>query len=124
MNRVLFVDDEPAVLDSLRRLLRPNRSRWQMDFANSGPAALDLLALAPVDVIVTDFRMPGMNGGQLLTIVRELCPDAARLILSGYSGQDKLLSTTGLVHQYLSKPCSLEDLEAAIEQAFARIPPV
>jgi YesN/AraC family two-component response regulator len=123
VNRVLFVDDEPAVLDSLRRLLRPNRSRWQMEFAGSGPAALDLLAVSPVDVIVTDFRMPGMNGGQLLAIVRERCPEAARLILSGYSGQDKLLSSTGLVHQYLNKPCSLEDLEAAIENAFARTPP-
>jgi CheY-like chemotaxis protein len=123
MSRILFVDDEPAVLDSIRRLLRPHRSRWQMEFAVGGAAALDLLAAAPVDVIVTDFRMPGMDGGQLLTLVRERSPDTARLILSGYSGQDKLLTSGGLVQQYLNKPCSPEDLVAALELALSRPAP-
>ena len=116
MNRILFVDDEPAVLDSIRRSFRTHRFRWEMQFANSAAAAIDLLAAEPVDVIVTDFRMPDMDGGQLLTIVRERWPATARVMLSGYSGHQDVLTATGLAQEYLNKPCSSEDLEAAIER--------
>jgi DNA-binding NtrC family response regulator len=119
MNRILFVDDEPAILDAIRRSLRSHRARWQMEFALSAACALDLLAADTVDVIVTDFRMPEMDGGQLLTVVRERWPHTARLILSGYSGLQELLTTGGLAHEYLNKPCSSEDLEDAIERALS-----
>jgi DNA-binding NtrC family response regulator len=119
MNRILFVDDEPAILDAIRRSLRSHRARWQMEFAPSAACALDVLAADTVDVIVTDFRMPEMDGGQLLTVVRERWPHTARLILSGYSGLQELLTTGGLAHEYLNKPCSSEDLEDAIERALS-----
>ena len=88
-----------------------------MDCALSGAAALTIMAAAEVDVIVTDFRMPEMNGGQLLAVVRERNPSTVRLILSGDSGQDDSLTATDLVQQYLTKPCSPEDLVFAIETA-------
>jgi DNA-binding NtrC family response regulator len=119
MNRILFVDDEPAILDAIRRSLRSHRACWQMEFAPSAASALDLLAADAVDVIVTDFRMPEMDGGQLLTVVRERWPHTARLMLSGYSGLQELLTTGGLAHEYLNKPCSSEDLEDAIERALS-----
>jgi CheY-like chemotaxis protein len=74
VNRILFVDDEPAVLDAIRRSLRIHRARWEMEFAGSAAAALDLLSVAPVDVVVTDFRMPDMDGGQLLMLVPSVGP--------------------------------------------------
>ena len=117
MTRILFVDDEPAILDAIRRSFRRHRARWEMDFAISAAAALDVLCAAKVDVIVTDYRMPEMDGGQLLAVVRERCPETARLILSGYSGQQDALTDGGLVQEYLNKPCSSEDLECAIERA-------
>jgi CheY-like chemotaxis protein len=119
MNRILFVDDEPAILDAIRRSFRVHRARWQMVFADSAANALDLLASETVDVIVTDFRMPAMDGGQLLALVRERYPHTARLILSGYSGlQDRLLAE-GLADEYLDKPCTPVELEGAIERALS-----
>jgi DNA-binding NtrC family response regulator len=116
VNRILFVDDEPAILDALRRSFRIHRSRWQMEFAISAARALEVLAADSVDVVVTDFRMPEMDGGQLLGLVRERWPHTARLILSGYSGLQDALTTGGLAHEYLNKPCSSEELEGAIER--------
>jgi DNA-binding NtrC family response regulator len=119
VNRILFVDDEPAILDALRRSFRIHRSRWQMEFAISAARALEVLAADSVDVVVTDFRMPEMDGGQLLSVVRERYPHTARLILSGYSGlQDRLLSD-GLADEYLDKPCTPSDLEGVIERALS-----
>ena len=72
--RILFVDDEVNVLQGLRRMLNPMRHEWDMVFAESGQEALALLAQAPCDVIVSDMRMPGMDGTQLLTQVMERFP--------------------------------------------------
>jgi CheY-like chemotaxis protein len=62
LRRVLFVDDEPNILEGLRRMLRPLRQEWDMEFVNGGAEALEVLARAPVDVLVSDMRMPGMDG--------------------------------------------------------------
>ncbi len=71
MKRIVFVDDEPRVLEGLQRMLRGERHRWQMSFAVGGPAALETLATEPFDVIVTDMRMPIMDGAMLLKEVRD-----------------------------------------------------
>jgi len=63
--RVIFVDDEPRVLEGLKRMLRPKRNEWQMTFVGSAQAALDALRAEPCEVVVTDMRMPGMNGAEL-----------------------------------------------------------
>jgi CheY-like chemotaxis protein len=72
MKRVLFVDDEPKVLDALRRLLYAMRRQWEMAFLAGGQEALAYLAQHPCDVVVTDMRMPGIDGSQLLRQVRQL----------------------------------------------------
>ena len=80
MQRILFVDDEPKVLDGLKRMLHGMRREWEMVFANSGQEALEILGTKPFDVLISDMRMPGMDGYQLLEKVRELHPQVVRII--------------------------------------------
>jgi len=69
MKNILFVDDEPVLLDGLRRSLRSMRNEWSITFAGSGEEALKVLEKAPFDVVVSDMRMPKMDGAQLLNEV-------------------------------------------------------
>src|ERR1035438_5129610 len=119
MKNLLFVDDEPRVLQGLQRQLRVMREEWQMDFVESGPKALEFLATSPVDVLVTDMMVPGMDGAQLLTEVMKRHPDTVRLVLSGHADREAVLRLVGPVHQYLSKPCNAEELRTAIARALA-----
>jgi HD-like signal output (HDOD) protein/CheY-like chemotaxis protein len=119
VKRVLFVDDEPHILEGLQRMLRPLREAWDVAFASSGQEALDRLAQAPCDVLVTDIRMPGMNGIELLSRVIEQYPFMARIVLSGTADQDLTLRSVTLAHQYLLKPCNAGILREKVEQAMA-----
>jgi HD-like signal output (HDOD) protein len=114
--RILFVDDELAVLDGLQNLLRKQRSRWDMVFAPSGARALEELERAPFDVIVSDLRMPGMDGSQLLQRVKELHPGVARIVLSGHAEREMMVRALPVAHQFLSKPCDAEYLRVVIER--------
>ena len=114
--RILFVDDEPNVLDGLRNLLRKQRHQWDMLFATSGKAALEELARCPVDVIVSDMRMPGMDGAELLTRVRELYPQTARIVLSGHAERDAIARVVSVAHQFLSKPADATAVRTVVER--------
>jgi putative nucleotidyltransferase with HDIG domain len=116
MKRVLFVDDEPAILDGLRQRLYRARSTWQMGFVNSGALAIAELEREPYDVIVSDMRMANMDGAQLLTIVSERWPQTIRIVLSGYSEQMHVMRLVPVAHQYLTKPCLPERLEKVIQR--------
>jgi len=115
--RILFVDDEAMVLQGLQRMLRSMRAEWDMEFVESAEAALRLLAQKPFDVIVSDMRMPRMNGAELLAEVMKRHPTTVRLILSGYADKDLILKCVGSTHQYLAKPCDAESLKATIARA-------
>lgn len=117
--RVLFVDDERKILDGLQRMLRTLRHEWDMAFAVSGPEALEILDSGHFDIIVSDMRMPGMDGSQLLTQVRERHPEIIRIILSGYSDRETILRSVRVAHQYLNKPCDAETLRSTIARAGA-----
>lgn len=117
MKRVLFVDDEPKVLEALERMLRPQRGEWEMVFAASGAEALQLLETRPFDVIVTDMRMPEMDGAQLLEQVQKRFPGVVRLVLSGYFEMEMAIRAVPVAHQYLAKPCDAAKLRLAIEHA-------
>lgn len=119
MKRLVFVDDEPRILQGLQRQLRNMRHEWKMDFASSGAQALEFMAAGPTDVIVTDMMMPVMDGAQLLTEVTKLYPATVRIVLSGHVSRESALRLVGPAHQYLSKPCSTEQLRNAITRAFA-----
>lgn len=108
------MDDEPRLLDGLERMLRPMRHLWSMSFAQSGQAALELLKTAHFDVVVTDIRMPVMNGLQLLSEVKRLYPETVRIILSGESDKELTMKAVNVSQQFLNKPCNTEMLKAAI----------
>jgi len=113
---LLFVDDERPVLDGMRRKLSDQEDRWNMLFANSGSEALEIMDAQPVDVVITDMRMPGMDGAALLDEVRQRHPSAARFILSGYSEREAIYRTLGPAHQYFAKPCDAQLLIEAVER--------
>ena len=117
MMRVLFVDDEPNVLNGIRRMLRSMRGDWKMDFVSSGPDAIAQIETTPCDVIVSDMRMPGMDGAQLLTLIREKLPGAIRIALSGETDQSMIYRCVQHAHQYLAKPCDAEVLVETVRRA-------
>jgi HD-like signal output (HDOD) protein len=114
---ILFVDDEPMILQGLQRMLRPMRDEWDMTFVGGGEEALAAMAAAPFDVVVSDMRMPRMNGAELLTEVRRRHPKTVRMILSGHADKELVAQCVGVAHQYVSKPCDPEQLKAMIRNA-------
>lgn len=119
MINILFVDDEPNILEGLQRMLRPLRHEWAMSFANSGAEALTKFETQPIDVIVSDMKMPGMDGSQLLHAVMERYPHVIRIVLSGYSEKEMIIKSVGTAHQYLSKPCDADTLKATVTRVSA-----
>ncbi len=112
--QVLFVDDEPLVLQGLQRMLRGMRNEWEMEFVDGGAKALELFGQRAFDVVVTDMRMPGMNGAQLLNALAAKYPDTIRIILSGHADQELITQCLGSAHQYLSKPCDPDLLKRLV----------
>lgn len=115
--RILFVDDEEDVLAGLRTGLRRTRKRFDCDFAVGGAAALELLSDHGFDIVVSDMRMPGMDGVELLSEVAVRYPDIVRIVLSGEAGTDLLIRALHITHQWLAKPCSSETLIEALDNA-------
>ena len=113
--RILFVDDEALLLQSLQQTLRLQRNEWETEFVTSGAKALELMAQQPFDAIVSDMLMPGMNGAELLGEVMKRYPKTIRLILSGHADKDLILKCVGSTHQYLAKPCDAEILIQSID---------
>lgn len=117
---VLFVDDEPQVLRGLERMMDAADFdwEWECDFASSGNEALEILNDGEFEVIVTDMRMPGMDGVELLERVAEKYPNMIRIVLSGEADQTSVLKAVGPMHQYLSKPCDPTLLKSTLQHAF------
>jgi len=115
--RVLFVDDDPNVLSGLRRMLHSECDGWETSFATSAAEALALFAKSPFDVVMTDMRMPGMDGADLLMRVREMNPGTVRLVLSGQTDKASALKAASVAHQYLSKPTDAQALKNAVSRA-------
>jgi response regulator RpfG family c-di-GMP phosphodiesterase len=113
--RVLFVDDEPNVLEGIQRALR---KQVELLTASSGAEALRLIGESgPFAVVVSDMRMPAMNGAQFLAKVREQEPDTVRMILSGHADLEAAIAAVneGHIYRFLTKPCPTDSLLAAVE---------
>jgi len=117
MKRVLFVDDEPAVLDGIRRVVKSKDNEWEVAFAPDGNAALTLIEATPFDVVVSDIRVPGMDGPELLKKVCERHPGVVRIVLSAHAEMSDALRAAPVAHQFLAKPCEPDTLRIAIERA-------
>lgn len=116
MKRILFVDDEQSILDGLRGRLYHKRKEWNMEFSLGGEAGVAAFEREPFDMVVSDLRMPGMDGARLLEIVSQRWPQAARIVLSGYSEHEQTVRVVRYAHQYLAKPCEAKQLENVIER--------
>ncbi|HEY9099481.1 MAG TPA: HD domain-containing phosphohydrolase [Thiobacillus sp.] len=115
--KLLLVDDEPNILTSLNRLLRAEG--YVIRTAESGVQALERMAEEPADVIISDMRMPGMNGAEFLKRARENWPDSVRLLLTGFSDAESTVSAVneGGIHAYLHKPWDDAHLLQAVRGA-------
>ncbi len=118
--RILFVDDETSILRLIEHLLKPKAGHWELLFAQSGQEALQIMAAHhPVDVIVSDIRMPGMDGAELLRRVEAQYPRTVRMAFSGVSEPEMIYRLVGTTHQFLLKPNDVSLLRNTIEQALA-----
>lgn len=118
MKHIVFVDDEKDLLDSMRVRLYKHRHDWNMTFHSNGEQAIAAFEAGPVDLIVSDVRMPGMDGGQLLSVLKERWPATMRIVLSGYSDSTQALRLISIAHQYVAKPCNSQEIENIIERCF------
>lgn len=117
---VLCVDDEPNILSSMRRLFRG--TGYRLLTADSGTAALALFEQERIDLVISDMRMPGMDGAQLLQQVRARWPQTTRLLLTGYSdlGSTVAAINQGQIHRYITKPWNDDEILVTVGQAFER----
>jgi putative nucleotidyltransferase with HDIG domain len=122
---ILLVDDEVRVLEALERLLFSHGAEaWTVLTAGGAAEALQVMAATPIDVIVSDMRMPGMSGAELLERTKAAWPSVARIVLSGHTEQLAALRVAGVAHQFLDKPCDASRLIgtlAGIERLRSRI---
>lgn len=116
---VLFVDDDPNVLDGLKRMLYSIRKEWDMAFCLGARQALETMEERPPDILVTDLLMPEVDGGKFLEAVHERHPDTIRIVLSGYSSCHHVLTASRYAHQFLAKPLRPEELIHTLKRALA-----
>lgn len=113
--RILLVDDEVRVLEGLERMLYAHED-WEIVTAESGAQAVEILARGPFDMLVTDMRMPGMDGAELMTVARDRHPEVVRVVLSGHAEDLASLRAARLAHQFLNKPCDARSFVSVIER--------
>lgn len=115
--KILLVDDEEQILKGVSRLISCEEDDWEVETALSGSEALDLLSEEEFDVVVSDMRMPGMDGAELLSEIGRQYPSMLRIVLSGEADRESVLRAVNPMHQYLSKPCEPEELFEFIRRA-------
>lgn len=114
--RIMFVDDDASILAGLRGVLRKDRERWDMVFAAGSDAALSELEQGSFDVVVSDMRMPGIDGAALLEEVKQRSPATIRIMLSGSVDPDAMERASYAVDELLGKPCDARTLRATIDR--------
>ena len=117
--RLLLVDDEESILNSLRRLLRGQP--YEVLLATSGAQALEIMARQPVDLVMSDARMPNMDGATLLAHIHQRYPDTIRIMLTGYADPSAIIKAIneGQIHRYISKPWHDEEMLLTLRQSLA-----
>lgn len=117
--RILFVDDNQDILDGLKRALRHEKRRWDLFFINSGESALEFMSANRIDAVITDIRMPGVDGVRLLREVTRLYPNVIRFVLSGHAEEEVILQASKLAHQFFPKPCNVDELRTSLERSLS-----
>ena len=114
--RILFVDDDNNLIQGLKRSLRNQSRGWEMVFCTEATEALVKMQETCFDVVVSDMRMPQMDGAQLLSEVSEKCPSSVRFVLSGQADDQTILRCLPVAHQHIAKPCDVEGLINKIDR--------
>jgi response regulator RpfG family c-di-GMP phosphodiesterase len=117
--KLLLVDDEESILNSLRRLLRGQP--YEVLLATSGAQALEIMARQPIDLVMSDARMPNMDGSTLLAHIHQRHPDTLRIMLTGYADPTVIIKAIneGQIHRYISKPWHDEEMLLTLRQSLA-----
>ncbi|MHC8349089.1 HD domain-containing phosphohydrolase [Pseudomonas sp. RT4P38] len=117
--KVLLVDDEESILNSLRRLLRGQP--YELLLATSGAQALEIMEQQSIDLVMTDARMPNMDGATLLAHIHRLYPTTTRILLTGYADMPTIIKAIneGKIHRYISKPWNDEEMLLTLRQSLA-----
>ncbi|HNX60774.1 MAG TPA: response regulator [Spirochaetota bacterium] len=113
--RIIIVDDDPNLISGLRRSLFEKSSDWDIYYTETAQDAIKQLSAGTYDLIITDYKMPGMNGLELLSHVKEKFPAVKRILLTGQSESEVFETSQDIVHVYLSKPLPTAELINAIE---------
>lgn len=114
MKRILFVEDNEVLLQLYSLLLADERDQWETTVAPDGQAAVKLLRQSAFDVVASDMQMPGMSGIELLTQVQKLCPQTARIIISGFTDQAEAADSLNCTHLFIPKPFDVKVLRATL----------
>jgi len=117
--RVLFVDDEQSVLSVLQAFMQRLTNEWEAACVEGGAQALALMAQKPFDVVITDMRMPGMSGTELLNEIMKRHPNAVRIVLSGHADEQTVQESVGVAHQWVAKPFDLKMLRTILSRIAA-----
>lgn len=114
--RILYVDDEVHNLHAFKATFRRD---FEVSIAESGPEAIDIFKSKPIDIVLTDQRMPGMTGIDLLVELKKIDPEPMRILITGYSDINAVIDAInkGQVYRYLNKPWKEEEIRATIESA-------
>jgi putative nucleotidyltransferase with HDIG domain len=115
--RILFVNNDQNVIDRLHSALQPQIDKWDAFYANSGEEALKVLDMQTVDVILTDMKMSGMDGVELLDVVMLRHPKIIRLLISGHAAPSFVIQNSEVAHQIISQNCTPETMITIIERA-------
>lgn len=120
MCRILVVDDEQNILNAMKRVMRKEVD-WDVEYFNDPVAALERAEQTTFELIMSDYRMPVMDGVRFLNESKKSQPDAIRLILSGYTDLDALLGAINQaeIFRFMSKPWQDYDLRMVLQQALA-----
>lgn len=119
MNKhLLLIDEDPLILKSLKRSLRKLPSHWKLYYTDNADKALDLLATVPIDIMIGEVRLAGNNGHMLLEAARQIRPQAARIVLTGYTDPNAIFQYIGLAHQLLAKPWDDRVLLETIQRSY------
>lgn len=119
--RIMLVDDEPQIVQAMQRICRSRRDRWDVRTATSARSALEMLETEPADIVVSDMRMPGMDGAAFLAAVKESYPEAIRIVLSGQASLDESGRAASVADRILSKPFDTTSFLGMLEGAAAEL---